>query len=72
MAPTAIQATPEGMSNLSRYASARHPATVEKGEKDPNDEGCFPEMCNAFDAALKKNDPAQLEAEYVRTFPLIR
>lgn len=30
------------------------------------------EMRNAFDAALKNNSPAQLEAEYFRTFPLVR
>ena len=30
------------------------------------------EMRDAFDAALKKNDPVLLEAEYFRTFPLIR
>lgn len=30
------------------------------------------EIRDAFDAALKKLDPAQLEAEYFRTFPLIR
>lgn len=30
------------------------------------------EMRKAFNEALKKNDPAQLEVEYFRTFPMIR